>query len=101
MTTRRQFLGTAITTAVLTPSLPAVDPAGPGLRAVYHWRNGQWVKCRLSQLRKGDVFSLDKICKCLAASDPFQSADGKWWVSAVFSPPPRVEGDPPAVALAT
>jgi hypothetical protein len=94
---RRHFFRTALVAAAsaLTPS-PV--QATPRLRAVHRWHNGAWVRCRMRELRGGDLFWLEGAGAFVADCDPAAKAGGGCSVYSESIPPsdPRHPVFPPA-----
>lgn len=79
---RRGFLGTAIG---IIAGLVCGGPEAPRpLRAVHRWDGGGWVRCRMFDLRQGDVFWLEDVGVFRAAVDPTRQPDGVWGVDADY-----------------
>jgi hypothetical protein len=79
---RRAFIGAAIATTLAPAITPASEP--PSLRAVHRWCNGKWVRCRMFDLRKHDVFTLEGVGQFIAAADPKKEPDGGWGITASY-----------------
>ena len=71
----------AVATALVSDHLFA----SPSLRAVHRfdYAADKWVRCRMYELKAGDVFWLEEVGVLLAHGNP-EMTDGVWSVNAVM-----------------
>jgi hypothetical protein len=80
---RRSFFG-VIAAAAVGAAFGTSGPSPPAIRAVYRYSyaTDTWTRCRLYEVRSGDVFRFDDQPAVLACGSPDRDADGIWGIVA-------------------
>lgn len=82
---RRSFFAAAIAAAAALV-WPSKAAATPPLKTIhkYDYATDTWARCRLYDLRAGDVFRADDGPALIADSDPELQPDGVWGIMTRF-----------------